>query len=237
MLFLPIATLLTLASASAIIPRYRNGTNINPRYQNGTTTLIPRYQNGTRSHATPEHKDGTDELATFDDIKALPALSELSPIGVYKGLEYRSFDTLVAGLLGQVPTGVLPKSGNQVAVNGLTDNLLTGSGPAFIPANGNKALDLESLYFGCVVNSVETVTGVPTECTVAFTAYLEGQEVSYETINQQFNPENLLRAEMTKAVFPKTWCKMGKIEIAVVQALATSTLTGLLLDDVKYKVY
>lgn len=190
-----------------------------------TATVIPKYGLGT------------SELATFDDIQALPALSELSPIGVYKGLEYRALDTLIQGLLGQTITGVVPHSGDQVAANGVTDNLLTGSGPALIPADGNKALDLESLYFGCVVNSAETAAGVPSECTVAFTAYLPGQAVAYETINQQFNPKNPLRADMTKAVFPKTWVKMGKIEIAVVQALATSTLTGLLLDDVKYTVY
>lgn len=187
--------------------------------------------------AVPKYGYGTPELATFDDIKALPGASELSPIGVYKGLQYRSLDTLVQGLLGQTITGVVPHSGDQVAANGVTDNLLTGSGPAFIPAAGNKALDLESLYFGCVVNSAESVVGVPTECTVAFTAYEVGQTVAYQTINQQFNPENLLRSEMTKVVFPKTWCKMGKIEIAVVQAAATSALTGLLIDDVKYKVY
>jgi hypothetical protein len=177
------------------------------------------------------------ELATFDDIAAVPAVPELNPVGVYKGLNYVAFDVLVQGVDGILLTGVEPHSGDQVAANSITGDLTSSSGPAFIPASGYTELDLESLWFGCVVDSVASVTGVPEECTIAFTAYKCGSEVAYQTINQQYNPENLLKAPMTQAVFPSSWTGMGKIEIAIVQGELTSTLSALLIDDVKYNVY
>ncbi|KAF7196701.1 hypothetical protein HII31_02071 [Pseudocercospora fuligena] len=181
--------------------------------------------------------NGVQQLATFDDLTALPGAAELTPVpNPYKGLNFKSWDVLQAGVAGQVPAGVLPQSGTQTAVTGVTNSVLTG-GPAFIPSGGYKTLDLQSLYFGCVANTVTSVAGVPQQCTIAFTAYLPGSTVAYQTINQQFDPTNAVRSNMVKATFPSTWIKMGRIDIAVVQSTTTSTLTGLLIDNVAYKVY
>ena len=96
---------------------------------------------------------------------------------------------------------------------------------------------LESLYFGCVLNTVSSVTGVPEQCTVAFTAYLPGSDVAYHTINQQFNPTNALRSNMAKATFPSSWQKMGRVDIAIVQATSGAALSALFLDNVSYELY
>ncbi len=98
----------------------------------------------------------------------------------------------------------------------------------------SRAFSLSSLYFGCVINSLESAAGVPQQCTIAVTAYLPGSTVVYQTINQQFNPASPLLSKMAKATFSSSWQKMGKISIAVVQSTTTSTLTGLLIDNLQY---
>lgn len=175
------------------------------------------------------------QLATFDDLTGIPAVSEINPVGTYKGLQYNSFDVLVQGVAGVFVTGIIPQSGDQVAANSITGDVLSGA-PAFIPASPYKTLNLQSLYMACVANSVESVTGVPEQCTIAFTAYLPGSNVAYQTINEQFDPTNAVLSKMTKVTFPAEWIQMAKIEIAIVQSTTTSALTALLLDNVAYSV-
>lgn len=74
------------------------------------------------------------ELATFDDLTCVPAISEANPVGTYKGLKYKAFDVLVQGVGGVFVTGIVPQSGTQVAANGITDDILSGA-PALIPAS------------------------------------------------------------------------------------------------------
>lgn len=179
---------------------------------------------------------GVAQLAKFDDLSTNPANPLLSPVGKYKGLNYRSFDVSGLGLAGTQTLGFKPQSGQNVAGAGLLTQGTTGS-TALIPASPYKSFDLKSLYFACAVNSIESAVFVPEQCTVAFTAYKPGSNVAYQTINQQFNPTNPTLSKMRKATFPSTWQKMGKIEIAVVQAASTPTLTGLGIDNVAYTLY
>ena len=165
------------------------------------------------------------ELATFDDLAAVPGASELTPVGTYDGLKYNSWTVLSAGVAGDVVAGVKPQSGHQTAITSLTDSVLNGA-PAFIPASGYKTLSLKSLYFGCVANTATSLLGVPEQCTVSFTAYKPGSTKAYQTINQQFDPSNAVLSKMAKATFPSSWQKMGKIEIAVVQSTTGASLTG-----------
>lgn len=202
------ATLATLALASAA-PQPRQNTN--------------------KCKATPE-------LATFDTLKTIPAAAELSPVGMYDGLKFNSLDVLQAGVAGDVVVGLIPQSGSQVAVFDVTNGITTGN-PSLVPASPYKSFSLESTYFGCSVDNVVSALGVPTACTVSFTAYKPGKNVAFQTINEQFNPTNLTLAHLTKATFPDTWAKMGKIEIAVVQGATTSATTALLIDNVKYDLY
>ena len=107
----------------------------------------------------------------------------------------------------------------------------------------NKVLEcmdmfgLEFRNFGCSVNTLNSAAGVPQGCTVAFTAYKPGSKVAYQTINERFNPTGDTVSKLAKATFPKTWQKMGKIEISVVESTATTDLTALDIDSVSYTLY
>ncbi|KAK3048413.1 hypothetical protein LTR09_010244 [Extremus antarcticus] len=177
-----------------------------------------------------------DPDADFEDLKAVPALSQINPVGVYKDREYRSFNVLQVGVFGVGVSGVKPHSGMKVAANSITSTLLTGS-PGIIPAASYISLTLESLYIGCVANTASSVTGVPQQCTVAFTAYQPGSDIAYETINEQFDPTDKVLSSMAKVTFPSRWKKMSKISIAIVQATTTSPLAALFFDDISYELY
>ncbi|EHK97891.1 hypothetical protein GLAREA_06337 [Glarea lozoyensis ATCC 20868] len=176
----------------------------------------------------------TDQLATFQDLTALPALSQINPIGTYKGLQYRSFNLLQVGLLGAIPppVGINPPSPFNVAANSITGTILTGS-PAFI-ASSVKSFDIYSTYIACVANTALSVAGLPTQCTISFTAYKKDKTTVFDTVNAQFNPTGLL-SDMYKVVFPSSWTDLRQVDIAIVQATLTSTLSALFIDDVKYK--
>lgn len=178
---------------------------------------------------------GTQVLATFDDLTAVPGVSELSPVGVYKGLNWTSLDVLQLDLNGDEVAGVNAESSPNVAANGVTDDLVHGG--IRITTATVSAFDFQSAYIACVVNSVETVAGVPETCTVAFTAYKAGSTIAYQTINEEFNPTNAVTSNMQKVVFPSTWLAMSRVDIAVVQSTSSATLTGFLLDSVSYKTY
>ncbi|KAK5105793.1 hypothetical protein LTR62_002155 [Meristemomyces frigidus] len=181
----------------------------------------------------------TSSLATFDDLTTLPGAPELTPVpNGYDGLTWNSLDVLQAGVAG-IATGLTPQSGNQVAANGVTDQLTKGG--VYIAADTVKSFDLSYLYFGCVVNTVESVASVPVACTVAFTAFQVGNSEAVATVNMQFNPTNAVVSKMTKADFSGQWfsdfSNLERVEIAVVESASTATLTGLLIDNVAYKTY
>ncbi|THV69403.1 hypothetical protein D6D19_02046 [Aureobasidium pullulans] len=160
---------------------------------------------------------GTQQVATFDDLTGIPAVSEINPTGV----------------LGI--SGTPAQSGNQVAAASITNYLATGG--VSIAADTVKYFDLQSLYFLCAVDTVSSAVGVPEECSVAFTAYKKGSDVAYDTFNAQFNPDTALSSKMHKVEFPVSWFGLEKVDIAVVSAATTETLTALLIDTVSYKSY
>ncbi|KAM0718843.1 hypothetical protein Q7P37_005915 [Cladosporium fusiforme] len=176
---------------------------------------------------------GTTVLTTFDDRVSVPGVSELNPVGNYKSLNWRGLDVLQAGVLGI--NAVRPQSGINVAANGVTSTLLQGG--ISITAQSVKSFDLQYAYFGCVVNTVETAASVPQACTVAFSGYKKGQSKVFKTVNQQFNPTNLLISKMTKATFDSAFAGLDRVDVAVVGGVTPSTLTGLLIDNVQYKTY
>lgn len=177
---------------------------------------------------------GTSVLATFDDLPSVPGVSELNPVGNYKGLNWKALDVLQAGVGGI--NAVLPQSGKNVAANGITSTILQGGGIS-ITAQSVKSFDLEYAYFGCVVNTVETAASIPQACTVAFSGYKKGQSKVFKTVNQQFNPTNPLISKMSKAAFDSAFAGLDRVDVAVVGGITPSTLTGLLIDNVQYKTY
>lgn len=180
---------------------------------------------------------GKQQVAKYDNLKTIPAASQLSPITKYMGLNYTSFNVLQTGVAGvNEPTGVLPESGDQIAATGVVNNILKGN-PALNVLAPYKSFTLEYLYFGCVANSVISPTGVPIECTISFTGYKPGSTKPYKTINQSFNPSNTLSSNMTKAVFPKTFAKLGRVDLAIVSSPTTATLTAFDMDNLAYELY
>ena len=141
---------------------------------------------------------GTQQVATFDDLTAIPAVSEINPVGSYKGLKYNSLDILQTGVLGI--SAAPAQSGTQVAAASITNYLNTGG--VSIAADTVKYFDLQSLYVLCAVDTVTSAVGVPEECSVAFTAYKLNSDVAYDTFNFQFNPDTPLSSQMDKVVFP-----------------------------------
>lgn len=175
-------------------------------------------------------------LATFDDLKAVPAISQINPVGNYKGLNYRSFNVLQPGVLGVVQVaGIKPQSSPNVAANSITGTVLTGS-PALIVNSQYTSFDLQSLYLACVVNSASSVAGVPQQCTIAFTAYKAGSKTAFQTINKQFDPTNAVLSNMVKTTFPSSWNKLQRVEVAAVQATSTEPLNAVFIDSVSYKL-
>lgn len=177
---------------------------------------------------------GTSQLATFDDLPSLIGVSELNPVGNYKGLNWRALDVLQAGIGGI--NAVRPQSGINVAANGITSTILQGGGIS-ITAQSVKSFDLQYAYFGCVVNTVETAASVPQACTVAFSGYKKGSSKVFKTVNQSFSPTNPLISKMTKATFDSAFAGLDRVDVAVVGGVTPATLTGLLIDNVKYTTY
>ncbi|KAK3720806.1 hypothetical protein LTR37_003469 [Vermiconidia calcicola] len=174
---------------------------------------------------------GVARLATYDDLKAGPGISQINPAS--STAPSTSFQP---GVLGVTIAALKPQSGKNVAANSITGSILTGS-PALTPAAPFKRFTLHSCFFGCVANTVSSVAGVPQQCTVAFTAYKSGSSVPFDTINQQFDPTGPVLSSLNKATFPESWAEVGKISVAIVQSTTTSTLTGLFIDNAQYTLY
>ena len=160
----------------------------------------------------------------------MPGLSELSPVGTYQGLIYNGFDVLSAGVDGQ--NAVAPESGVNVAANGNINDLT--SSPSINASSSISSFDLTYLYFGCVLDTEETLASAPQDCTISFTAFKAGSQAAYQTLDYSFTPSALLDAPMVQAVFPSNWTYLSLVEIAVVESTSTALLTGLLVDNVEH---
>lgn len=159
-------------------------------------------------------------------------------IGTYMGINYTAFQIADVGIGGGAElTGVIPKSGSHFAGVGPGNDILVDT-PSLAVATSYSSFSLKYLYMGCVVTTVETDEDVPEACTLAFTAYKPGQsKVAFDTINQHFNPTNLTLSKMTKAVFPRSWAKMGKIEVAVVDSTSPPDTVTYVIDNTKCDLF
>lgn len=174
------------------------------------------------------------QLATYDDIKAVPAENLLNPISSYKGLTYTGFQVLVEGVAGSPIAGIRPASGDQVLSNGVVGDILSGQ-PSF-KANKGK-LDLESIFFACTAETLESAANVPVACTVAFTAFPPNSDTASDTVNHAFNPTDALLSDMTKATFPSSFKNAERIEMSVVSSVVTETLTSFFIDNNAYRLH
>ena len=199
---------------------------------------------------------GSQKLATFDDLPAVPAVSQLNPVGTYSTNTTPNMPLPPPHPLTQSPqrasnttastssSRASPASNSQASPPNPASTSPPTASPAtsspaprpLSPAKPYNTLDLQSLYFACVVNSVESAAGVPQQCTIAFTAYKKGSQSPFQTINKQFNPTNAVLSKMAKATFPRSWEGVERVDIAIVQSTTGASLSGLLIDDVAYKL-
>lgn len=121
-----------------------------------------------------------------------------------------------------------------MAATSLT-TIATQGGPALEPAEGFKSFDLDSMYFGCVVNTAVSAAGASQQCTLAFTVYKKDREEPFETINKQFDPSGL-NSKMVKAEFPADWRDIVRLDVTQVQATTTQALNAVFIDNVSYKL-
>jgi hypothetical protein len=170
-------------------------------------------------------------LLQFDDQNYLlgTVLPALQPVGEYQGLSYNGFVGLQAALLG---TGVAPHSPNNEIVTGLPQSLLDGT--AYIEATGDTTyFDLKSFYFGCAVDTVTGLVGVPTACTITATGYYEG--IQHIVQEFKYTPTGLLSSGQDQAKSQYSKCHTGFMGVDKVEFTSDDpTLQVLLLDDITY---
>lgn len=128
-----------------------------------------------------------------------------------------------------------PQSAPNVAAYGIGAELVEG--PATITADyadsTTKSFDLESMYFGCVVNTVESVVSPPAACTVKATAYDEN-DYAVAAQNFEYNPA-ALAARMDRAEFGSGFSNIKKVEFETVATL--DEVVSTLFDDIKYTIH
>lgn len=202
-----------------------------------TAAVISR-NSGTSELATvssPHEPSYNTNTSQFDDLTAVPALPEVDPVGTYKGLQWNAFNVLEQ-TLGKA-AAVEPQSGLNVASNGFTDDL--DSSPSIQIISSYSTFDLQSLYFGCVIDSLESVAGVAEDCTITLTAYKKSAPTTpFATAALGFTPSNpLLANPMVHYTLPSSWSGLDKVDFAVVASTTPGTLTALLVDSVSYVLH
>ncbi|KAJ8112452.1 hypothetical protein OPT61_g5179 [Boeremia exigua] len=188
--------------------------------------------------------------ANFDDLRGLPGSIFNSIPTPYKGLLFQGAQYTsvlrTSPLLGTglVP-GVAPNSGNNYAGIQVVSQL---SGTPMLTVNyassNIESFQLDSFYFGCVIQLANGVTAIPSACKINVTGYkgtdnnvAAGQQVCSQSYS--YTPASALgRQQQTFGRFSN--CAGKDIQYAVVQfdlegaAGALDVLSGLVLDDVKY---
>ncbi|KAI9706120.1 MAG: hypothetical protein M1836_005526 [Candelina mexicana] len=167
-------------------------------------------------------------------------IATLQQVNTYKLLNYSAFNFLNAGVEGAVVTGVVPQSPPICIATGINENVIAGTAQITRNYVGSKVqyFDLVSFYFGCVVNTVETVAGAPEMCTISVTGFRPGSpSKAVDTIDFTFSPKASVSASMIQAVLPSTFSGLERVEFAIVEATGTSTTSAMLVDNVKYRVY
>lgn len=198
----------------------------------------------------------TTKIDKFDDLPAGSVPLAQNEIGLYNGLQYNRF--AASGSVG-LP-GVAAKSPKNAAGLGLTRSLttqimdfLTNAGDktpiALFPsgtlsAPEGKYFDLLELYFGCKINTAQTLVASANRCDFSATGFNHlDQPVSEETFTyvpiSGTGPLGLgaiLNADMSFKQFDK-FKKMKNVTITLAGASTMAPSSVILLDNVKHCDY
>ncbi|KAI5362756.1 hypothetical protein Slin14017_G064370 [Septoria linicola] len=194
----------------------------------------------------PVCKNRTSQLANFDDLTGIPGSIVNDIPTPYKGLDYVGigFTTVISTGTGLQP-GISPHSGlNYAAINLLTQQQGTPTLTTYYPGSNIDSFDLESFYFGCVVQLATGAAAVPTACNVQITGY-KGSDNSVSNAKQvcsqqfQYNPTTAI-ATVEQAFSGPVSKNCKNLDFAIVTfsleggSAALQSLGALVLDDIKY---
>ncbi|KAH6654829.1 hypothetical protein BKA67DRAFT_659096 [Truncatella angustata] len=175
-------------------------------------------------------------LATFED--RTPQSGPKTALGVYKGLNFQGMTLIKAGVGvdGDIISGVVPYSRQNTV--GLPIVPLGGVGAAITTTYaGSNAVsfDLNSLWFGCVLGTVDNVVSAPINCKIAVGGYDgTGKRIGFEQFI--FTPPALsLRANMIQARFDNTFKGVSRVVITTTYE-SIRQLGVTLMDNIDYIV-
>ncbi|CEJ80985.1 hypothetical protein VHEMI01140 [[Torrubiella] hemipterigena] len=177
--------------------------------------------------------NGVHVVHSFEDASKLPLVT-LTTADKYKGLHYKGFFYVDAGVGGLLLTGIRPHSPNTVVTTGDLQTLVAGSPEINIDGTDTKSFDFESFWFGCSANTAAVaVTGVPQGCTVTVTGYdTDGQVAGVQSFD--YVPTGL-KDDMTQAVLGDGFCGLSRVEFNTKSALRP--VIANLMDDLSFTLY
>ncbi|KAF2127399.1 hypothetical protein P153DRAFT_358991 [Dothidotthia symphoricarpi CBS 119687] len=184
--------------------------------------------------------------ANFDDLTGVPGVILNTIPTPYKGLLYQgtAFTTVVRTGTTVQP-GVTPHSGlNYGAINVASQLSGTPMLTTNYASSKIESFQLESFYFGCVLQLGQGATAVPTACNINVTGY-KGSDNTVSASKQvcsqsySYNPTSILGLQQ-QAFGSFSDCAKKDIQFAVIQfslpggMAAANPLSALVIDDVKY---
>lgn len=195
----------------------------------------------------PKQCPSVQQNANFDDLLQIPG-SVLNPIPVpYKGLFFQgaTYATVIStGLLPAIP----PHSGKNYAAVGVASETLGGTAmlTTNYPSSNTTSFQLQSFYFGCVLQALNGATAAPAACNINISGY-KGSDNTVSASQQvcsqsySYNPTTSLGVQQ-QAFGQFDDCAGKDIQFAVIQfsfvggMSAANPLAGLVLDDIKYLI-
>ncbi|KAL8830817.1 MAG: hypothetical protein Q9191_001215 [Dirinaria sp. TL-2023a] len=163
--------------------------------------------------------------ASYDDEFTIPAKGTLTPVGVYKGLNYTGFDVADTALLNQSADGVIPHSDPNVALSGRTPRSVSSQ----YTNSKTKSFALHSWYYGCVLSAKQGVASTAKACNVTVTGYKAGSSAPVTKQEFVFTPQQAVDL-MNPLSFGEFSSKFTNL-VNVVFTVTPTTLTSFVIDN------
>jgi hypothetical protein len=184
--------------------------------------------------------------ANFDDLTGVPGLI-FNPIPEpYQGLLFQGADflTVIRTGTGLLP-GVVPHSGdNMAAINVVTQLSGTPMLTTNYASSNIESFQLESFYYGCVLQLANRATAVPIACNIYITGYKGSDNTvsaSQQVCSQSYSYNLTSMLGLQQQAFGRlNDCAHKDIQVAVIQfdlqggLSAADALSGLVIDDVMF---
>lgn len=135
--------------------------------------------------------------------------------------------------VANAPVGVAAESSPNVAVQYILSSGLDSTAVLKPASSKTSYFSLQSIYFGCVASSQETLAGVPLACSLTLTGKRKGKIVVTQDIS--FSPSGLLTSEMKKQTFAGAWQNVDEVSFAQKGLLAAAT--SVLYDNVQFTTF